>query len=96
MYKYHHAVFSLMNFCYVVLARNMSTKGIVSQSSTKNDRKPQWAIDESIYGYYSCSKTLREYRPWWKVHFRDTIHVYEVGIVNPASSKLLNDVVFPH
>jgi len=99
MFRFHHqAVFSLMNLCYVVLARNISTKGIASQSSTERKHEPEKAIDQAINGYYTWSKTLREYNPWWKLDFRDIIHVYEVGIVNEASccSKSIKDVVFPH
>ena len=92
-------VFSLMSVCCEVLARNRATKGIASQSSTRQHNYPQRAIDgndDDNNKHDSCTLTYRQYKPWWKVSFEDTIHVYEVGILNSGNGKSLNDVVFPH
>ena len=87
MCKYHHTVFSLMRFCYLVLSRNLAMKGIASESSTRKGHKSQWANDgndDAKDNQHSCSQTLRQKKPWWRVTFDDTIHVYEVEIVNRA------------
>ena len=92
-------VFSLICFCYEVLARNWAWKGIATQSSTRDHNDPQRAIDENEddnMKRHSCSLTNRQNKPWWRVSFVDIIDVYEVGIQTSGNGKSLTDEVFSH
>ena len=64
---------------------NFGPRGVATQSSTYKDCIPARAIDgntDNEYGQKSCTQTLKDSDPWWKVTFKYDILVKKVVIVN--------------
>ena len=65
--------------------KNFAFDGVATQSSTHGFYTPKMAIDGNIDNNVhssTCSQTLEEFYPWWKVTFKYDILVSEVVIVN--------------
>ena len=82
--------------CIILLSTAMGTNhafvGVATQSSTFEENTPELAIDGNINNYmsnHSCSYTLDDYEPWWKVTFKYDIRVSEVVIVNRLDNRKL-------
>ncbi|XP_063735181.1 uncharacterized protein LOC134861701 [Eleginops maclovinus] len=68
-------------------AANIAKGGTVTQSSLGEDGVPERAIDgnsASIWGNRSCTLTLRETKPWWRL---DLLKEYKINTVTITNRK---------
>ena len=75
--------------CSTAKGINFALKGFATQSSTYNQHNRKYNADFAIDGSTdaaltqgSCTLTVREDFPWWKVMFEYDILVSEIVIVN--------------
>ena len=71
------------------IGKNIAFDGFATQSSTLEDNTPELAIDGNLHNSldeHSCTHTLKDYEPWWKVTFKYDILVSEVIIVNSVGA----------
>ncbi|XP_006824443.2 uncharacterized protein LOC100373145 [Saccoglossus kowalevskii] len=64
---------------------NMSTGMVTEQSSVKGSGRSEKAVDDnrnSVFNQKSCTMTLKEFQPWWRVDLGATRSVYKVTITN--------------
>ena len=72
------------------IGKNIAFDGFATQSSTYEELyPPELAIDGNLHNKlhkHSCTLTLKDYEPWWKVTFKYDILVNEVIILNRAGA----------
>ncbi|XP_077985175.1 uncharacterized protein LOC144439816 [Glandiceps talaboti] len=64
---------------------NIAYEGIATQSSTEAYYPADLAVDfnkNSNFAGNSCSKTKREYEPWWKLELKHGHEIYQVVVTN--------------
>ena len=86
--------------CLVDQRKNLAAKGTATQSSTKGHNIAVRAIDgngDGNFAHGSCTETIRQNNPWWKVTFNYDILVKIVTIENRADccGKLVNNIICP-
>ncbi|XP_043101435.1 uncharacterized protein LOC122349455 [Puntigrus tetrazona] len=66
------------------LAGNLAVDGVTTQSSTFTDWFAEKAIDSNrgLHQNTSCSSTLSESNPWWRLDLREPYKIIEVVITN--------------
>ena len=87
-------------FLFVIeLWKNLAIEGIATQSSNYKNSTAHQSNDgnpDANYYHGSCSHTLTETDPWWRVTFKGFVLVKEVIIVNRADyyGMLTNGFIF--